>query len=165
MRQLAAATKEKLQQRAKAVFENNTLNASPDVIELLYDEAGHFMRVVSKVTAPDLGTIRSIDINFPTKSGMLTFKFAAKETEYEQYADLFSAIIKNIEPSKRTEQRTNTTSSEEKPDGHRWEDFIAGKIIPSIVLVLALGYVGRIKKKQKSEKNTPAARHDDGPNQ
>jgi hypothetical protein len=101
-KQYAAFLKQQAQQSANSAFDKNSLNAQAHIDDVSYDEQKHSLRVVSIMSVPNFGRVRSIDIIFLTESGMLTFKFNSAEKEYSQYADLFSAIINSIGISKNT---------------------------------------------------------------
>ena len=97
LKKMANKTKERIQKKLESKFQDNSMDAAASVKDVSYDENGQFVRMVTVGEVPDMGTFHSVSVIFGTTDGMLTFQFNAKESEYGQYADLFSKIITSIE--------------------------------------------------------------------
>jgi hypothetical protein len=97
LKRIADKSKEQLQKRVDSKLQGNTMDAAANIKDVSYDEHGQFMRTVTVTEVPGMGTIHSVSIFFGTRDGMLVFQFNSKDSEYGQYADLFSKIISSIE--------------------------------------------------------------------
>jgi len=166
-KQYAAFLKKKMQQSANSAFDRNSFNASVNTGEVNYDEQKQVLRVVTMMSVPNLGLMRSIDVVFLTESGMLTFKFTSAEKEYGQYADLFSRVIASIERPRGVQTLAVAATRSPPLDGSAGKNtadnnsahYISKQIGVWIVLIVIGAFcVGKSKKKQtkKGTDVTPA---------
>ena len=167
LKRLASKARERLQKKLNSKLQDNSMDVTANVKDVSYDETGQFVRTVTAGELPDLGTIHSVSILFGTKDGMLTFQFNSKESDYGQYADLFSKIIASIERPQflRTTETAGTTSIAPVPpsvdskeaEGNKIDavaNWIGRLAIPAIIIAI-ISYQ-KSKKTKNDHKNKDA---------
>ena len=165
LKKLANKTKERLQKNIDSKLQDNSMNATANVKDVSYDENGQFVRIVTVGEVPDIGVIHSVSVLFGTTDGMLTFQFNSRESDYGQYADLFSKIISTIQRppiimvtrnsteanSSLTNRPTEAPFVNSKEEEERKIDAIAnwiGRIIIPAIIIAIIAYY-KLKKSKR----------------